>query len=268
MYISFTNCYFVNSTGTAIQANNSVISLFETNHFINNTGKEGGALSLLESRLHLNNNSTTFFDRNKANYGGVIFATPLYSNITLAYSTTLPLCTLGLPSYGINTSTDFNVLVNVTVYSDTQALYTGNTIFYGAFEHCLYMSLTNDGTSTSLVQTNLQELLFPSHYIYSVPSNLILCGASQFENRVVLSTYPGANFNLSIKTVGESYANILPVLIREKLCVDDSRKCKLDYLSELRYGVGKELVTTDCNNITYSVHALSKKIFLDIQIHQ
>ncbi len=153
VYISFTNCYFVNSTGTAIQANNSVISLFETNHFINNTGKEGGALSLLESRLHLNNNSTTFFDRNKANYGGVIFATPLYSNITLAYSTTLPLCTLGLPSYGINTSTDFNVLVNVTVYSDTQALYTGNTIFYGAFEHCLYMSLTNDGTSTSLVQT-------------------------------------------------------------------------------------------------------------------
>ena len=176
VFISFTNCYFANSTGTAIQANNSVISLFETNQFINNTGKEGGAISLLESRLHLNNNSTTFFDRNKANYGGVIFATPLYSYITLAYSATLPLCTLGLPSYGINTSTDFNILVNVTVYSDTQALYTGNTIFYGAFERCFYMSLVNDtfawGLPTSMVQTNLRGLLFPSQYIYSVPSNL------------------------------------------------------------------------------------------------
>ena len=272
VYISFTNCYFANSTGTAIQANHSVISLFETNHFINNTGKEGGALSLLESRLHLNNNSTTFFDHNKANYGGVIFATPLYSYITIVYSKTLPLCTLGLPSYEINTSTDFNILLNVTLYSGTDALYTGNTIFYGAFERCLYnMSLVDDGTSTSLDQTNLQGLLFPSHYMYSIPSSLILCGKSPFENRAVLSTYPGANFNLSIKTVGESYANILPVLIREKLCVEysnDSRKCKLDYLSELRYGVGKELVTTDCNNITYSVHALPKKIFLEIQIHQ
>ncbi len=271
VYISFTNCYFANSTGTAIQANHSVISLFETNHFINNTGKEGGALSLLESRLHLNNNSTTFFDHNKANYGGVIFATPLYSYITIVYSKTLPLCTLGLPSYEINTSTDFNILLNVTLYSGTDALYTGNTIFYGAFERCLYMSLVDDGTSTSLDQTNLQGLLFPSHYMYSIPSSLILCGKSPFGNRAVLLTYSGANFNLSIKTVGKSYGNILPVLIREKLCVvyfNDSRKCKLDYLSELRYGAGKQLITTDCNNITYSVHALPKKIFLEIEIHQ
>ncbi len=194
VFISFTNCYFANSTGTAIQANNSVISLFETNQFINNTGKEGGALSLLESRLHLNYNSTTFFDRNKANYGGVIFATPYYS---YGNDRKIPFCTLGLPSYGINTSTDFNLIVNITLYSDTQALYTGNTIFYGAFERCLYVSLVNDafawGLPTSMVQTNLQELLFPSQYIYSVPSNLILCGKSPFENRAVLSTYSGAN---------------------------------------------------------------------------
>ena len=139
----------------------------------NNTGKEGGALSLLESRLHLNSNSTTVFDRNKANYGGVIFATPYYSYADLK---DFPLCTLGLPNYGINVSTDFKVLVNISVYSDTQALYTGNTIFYGAFEQCLHVSFVTERYDL-LVQTNLQGVLFPSQYI---PSSLILCGASRF----------------------------------------------------------------------------------------
>ncbi len=140
----------------------------------NNTGKEGGALSLLESRLHLNNNSSTVFERNKANYGGVIFATPYYSYYETQKN--FPLCTLGLPNYGINVSTDFKVLVNISVYSDTQALYTGNTIFYGAFEQCLHVSFVTERYDL-LVQTNLQGVLFPSQYI---PSSLILCGASRF----------------------------------------------------------------------------------------
>ena len=61
VFVSFSNCLFLNSVGSALQATDSVVSLLNTNYFVNNTGKEGGGLSLYKSRLHLNKNSETTY---------------------------------------------------------------------------------------------------------------------------------------------------------------------------------------------------------------
>ena len=112
--------------GTALQAEASSIRFLGSNQFIQNTGREGGAISLLKSRLHLDQSSTTTLKSNKADYGGGLFATPIRDENTQTLT-----CSLSLSQYNKYYELDISFS-----FTNNSALYGGNSIFYGIFTQC------------------------------------------------------------------------------------------------------------------------------------
>ena len=265
---SFSNCDFLNSKGSALQAIDSVVCLLNTNYFMNNTGKEGGGLSLIRSRLYINENSTTILSNNTADYGGGLFATPLYFSWHDKPAPYYPMCTLGVAEYNATVQ-------NITVYFGYNTAQYGDSVFYGAFSHC-YVSTDcskhdcNDFTFANASLLSLFTFSSRSAFEFStIPTNLLICetdGSSH--NNATVHIYPGANFNISYRVVGE-YQMIAPVVLTAKLCNDYNQTvCMNDYQSEYPYGADQQLATYECSNITYKVHSLQKKVYLDVKINR
>ena len=276
VYASFSDCLFSSSVGTAIQANESVISLNYKNIFINNAGKEGGALSLIKSRLHLCNNSKTIIENNSAEYGGGIFATPLQFLVKQGFFSTstkstgwLTLCTLSLPTYDIK-----NLNITFELKSNT-AFYKGSSIFYGTYSQCCvspnsgkykYISQDFAFINTSLINLFTISSSISDLDVSSIATSLLAC-----ENNVSMrvNTYPGAEFNISVRTTGK-YTTIPPVVVTGRLCYGYQKSfpnvCEHDYQSELHSGGGKQLATYECRNITFSIHGLQQVAHLEIRV--
>ena len=266
VFASFSDCQFINSAGTAIHTNESVISLFGKNSFKGNTGIEGGALSLIKSRLHLNENSTTVIKSNRADYGGGMFATPFFVKPTIGIPRSCALCTISLPIYDSSLK---NLNISLEFHSNT-AKY-GNSIFYGAFSQCCVSPDCNhhkciDNEFAFINTSLLANFSFKSgHDLSSIATKLLTRDSRN------ISTYPGAEFNISVRTSGE-YRSIPPVVVTGRLCYDCHESspdvCEHDYQSELHSGAGKQLVTQIYRNITYSIHSLQKKACLEIKVDQ
>ena len=269
IFAGFSDCTFLNSLGSSLQATISVVSLYNQNQFINNTGKEGGALSLIQSRLHLNEYSTTIVSNNRAEYGGGLYATAIFHNI----------CTLSLPAYY---SDQLNIKVKFT---NNTAYYSGDSVFYGLFSNCyvfpncMTTNLRCNNNGFAFINYTLSMISMftftPKSVtgITSIPTSLLTCCGNK-NNTVTIRTYPGAHFNISFKTTHERNMKVAPVRVTEKLCYNyrtlssKTVVCSRDYKSdhELLYGGGKMLATRECNNITYSVHSLKEKVYIEIRI--
>ena len=276
VFASFSNCLFLNSVGSALQATDSVVSLLDANYFVSNTGKEGGGLSLIRSRLHLNENSATIFLNNTADYGGGLFGTPSFVKTLVPFldeSLTCPLCSLSLKEYSLA------VNLNLTVYfADNTARYSGNSIFYGTFSHCCVSpdcSMYECSEEYSFIQNSSLVNLFTfssqsAFELSTIPNNLLVCDSASMKknNYMTVYTFPGANFNISLRVEGE-YLEIPPVLLTAKLCNDYNRTvCMNDYQSEYPYGAYQQLATHQCSNITYKVHSIQEKVYLEIRINR
>ena len=278
-FVSFSDCHFINSVGAAIQANESVIGFFGKNSFEGNTGKEGGALSLLESRLHLNENSTTIIKSNSAYYGGGIFATPLFvkpmmGDLTSSIPRSCALCTFSLPIYDLSLKR-----LNISLeFQNNTALYGtlyGTSIFYGAFSQCCvspdcnrHMCIDADFffINTSLI--NFFTYLSKSSLdLSSLATKLLTC---EDNDRAIINTFPGAEFNISLRATGAKHMVTAPVAVTERLCYNynwsSPHVCERDYQSELHSGAGKQLATQKCRNITYSIRSLLKTTYLEIRV--
>ena len=272
MFAGFYNCNFRNSVGTALQAKNSVVGVHGTNFFSNNIGTEGGAISLLESRLHLGINSTTIVDLNEAHYGAGIFASPIYSKVNDVSS---PICSLSLPDY--NSTDSILGLGIVFKFIQNNALFGGNSIFFGAFTQCYVPLFMIEGKikSYQFLNTSLLQLFstFPnsSSDISSLNTDLYPCTNSFNATMMKVSTFPGANFNISLKTKGE-FPFTPAAVVSGRLCYNyqqlvadsDEHRCDQDYVNELRSG--EQIVTHECSNVTYSVHSERKVVYLEIRI--
>ena len=81
-----------------------------------------------------------------------------------------------------------------------------------------------------------------------------------------IHTYPGANFNISLRVDG-AYGKVAPVILTARLCSDFGQTvCMNDYQSEYPYGADQQLATQECSNITYKVHSLQKIVYLEVWI--
>ena len=68
------NSKFIDSTVSAVEAHNSMVAISGTVVFKNNTGSNGGALSMYNSQLYFYDNSNVYFENNKATgMGGAIY---------------------------------------------------------------------------------------------------------------------------------------------------------------------------------------------------
>ena len=273
VFATFSNCHFMRSLGTALQATESVVSLFKEIYFINNTGKEGGGISLTNSRLKLNYNSTTIFINNRADYGGGLFATPAqFENpLQIGSSNVLRkcnLCTLSLATYNL---TELN---NITVkFANNTSKYSGDSVFYGAFSNCCAMitKKCKHCDKYAFIKTDLASIFSVASKtkadISSIARSLRAC---EGKNKSI-ETFPGAAFNVSVRTKGE-YTETAAVTVKVKLCHTINRKsqgvytCGHDHPNELHYGAGKQVVTSQCSNLTFSVQSLQKKVYLELGI--
>ena len=287
--LGFLDCSFLNSVGTTIMANDSFVNLYGENRFINNTGTEGGAISLIRSSLHLTKNSKTVIKDNKANYGGGLFAIPTtfdsmdrqfcldtwYCTITLnEFNLSLPLCSLGLPSYGTFANHYPNSNISIELIGNS-ANVAGDSIFYGSFSQC-FMSVFNClgivcKQNYMFVNNSLFESIALSTddtSLFSMPNKLHTCKQT-FTSNSTIRTFPGAVFNISIRTVGEYPNTQVPsVVVVGRLCNYhlNPQICEYDYENELRFGIKKQIVAQSCSNITYSIHGSQGIASLEIRV--
>ena len=272
VFVSFSNCMFSNSVGSALQATDSVVSLLSINRFVNNSGKLGGGLSLIRSRLHLNENSVTDFSNNKADYGGGLFALP--DNVEFMINDKLvlyPLCRLSLKMY------DLTKLKLTVYFANNTAQSSGHSVFYGPFSHCyvapdcLIQKYKCNSHGFAFIRKSLANLFtFASRSVFeltTVPNSLLIYNVNGTDSsKAAVYTYPGANFNVSFRTEGEYLAQT-PVILTATLCNNLSlTPCVNDFQSEYPYGADQQLATYECSNITYKVHSLRRKVFLEIRI--
>ena len=287
--LGFLDCSFLNSVGTTIMANDSFINLYGENRFINNTGTEGGAISLIRLSLHLTKSSTTVIRDNKADYGGGLFAIPTtfdlmdwqfcldtwYCTITLSeFNLSLPLSSVGLPSYDTFTNHYPNSNISIELIGNS-ANVAGDSIFYGSFSQC-FMSVFNClGTVCRQTYVFVNNSLFESialstddTSLFSMPDKLHTCKQT-FSSNSTIRTFPGAVLNISIRTVG-GYPNtqVPSVVVVGRLCnfYSNPQTCEYDYENELRFGIKKQIVAQSCSNITYNIHGRQGIAFLEIRV--
>ena len=204
-FVTLDNCIFLKSKGTAVKANNSVIIMESVNEFSENTGQEGGGLSLIESRIRLMPNSTTTLFGNKADYGGGIFAIPVnYTSTVQSVEQHFVLCTLILPTYNMTLLKKMNI--NIKLENNT-AHVAGDSIFNGAYGGCYSVSRGVDFPIFSFVNENLLNVFdvkWRSQFeIASLPTKLCTCGR-KFEQciKTQVNVFPGEIFNISLVALG------------------------------------------------------------------
>ena len=273
--VTLDNCIFVKSKGTAVRANNSVITLEGVNEFSENTGREGGGLSLVESRIRLMPNSTTTLFGNKADYGGGIFAIPVnYRNTVQLYPVVkqnFVLCTLILPTDNMTLLKKMNIKIKL---ENNTAHVAGDSIFNGAYDGCYFVrgfkypiTLIFRFFNENLL--NVFDVKRSSQFeIASLPTKLCTCGRKSEQCiKTQVNVFPGEIFNISLVALGKLNGTT-PVFVAGRTCLHYSNfsKCNHDYQSEIGHGGGEQPLSRVCTNISYSVNSPGDKVDIEIKI--
>ena len=265
-FVTLRNCSFSKSKGTAVRANNSLITMEGVNVFSENTGRVGGGLSLIKSRIKFMPNSTTTLFENAADYGGGIFAIPV--NVTskvVQLSNYSALCTLSLPTYNMTLLKTMNIIIKL---ENNTAHFAGDSIFDGAYEGCYFAREVDTPITKEKLINSLDIKWISQSELSSLPSRLCTCGRKHEQCTITnVDAFPGEIFNISLVAVGE-LNGITPVFVAGRTCLHDSNSsdCKHDYESEIGHGGGEQPLSRVCTNISYSVNSPRDKVALEITI--
>ena len=270
--VTLDNCIFLKSKGTAVRANKAIITLEGVNEFSENTGQEGGVLSLVESRIHLRPNSTTTLFGNKADYGGGIFAIPVnYTKTVQLVKQNFVLCTLILPTYNMTLLKKMNIKIKL---ENNTAHFAGDSIFNGAYDGCYFVRGLDyrNAPIFSFVNENLLnvfDIKWSSQFeIASLPTKLCTCGRKSKQCiKTQVNVFLGEIFNISLVALGKLNGTT-PVFVAGRTCLHYSNfsKCNHDYQSEIDHGGGEQPLFKTCTNISYSVNGPKDKVDMEIRI--
>ena len=272
-FVTLNNCIFLKSKGTAVRANDySIITLEGVNEFSENTGQEGGGLSLVESRIRLRPNSTTTLFGNKADYGGGIFAIPVnYTRTVQLVEQNLVLCTLSLPTDNMTLLKKMNIKIKL---ENNTAHVAGDSIFNGAYDGCYFVRGLGclNPPILRFVKENLLNVFDPKSSsqfeIASLPTKLCTCGRKSEQCiKTQVNVFPGEIFNISLVALGRLNGTT-PVFVAGRTCLHYSNfsKCNHDYQSEIGHGGGEQPLSRVCTNISYSVNSPRDKVDTEIRI--
>ena len=286
-YFTLQNCVFASSYGTGLKALNSVVRVKGTNTFVNNRGKSGGGLNLLQSRVLLMPYSTTLFTGNQADYGGGIFAVTIqlptkYKKTTFktskATNEPLNLCTLSLPTEYYNPLHYQNISV---LLKQNSAYYAGDSVFGGDYNKCRWLC---NSTRKSITGCKYKQKEFgrtiPDYLqvadsrsrseISSTPTKLCTCTEPQKCDDIQLTAFPGQTFNVSLVALGELDGTTNAVVSGTMCEVYPKSKqttCEHDFKNDIGYGQRMQTLSRNCTNVTYTVNSSERVEYIEVKIN-
>ena len=219
VYINGENNYFINITGSIIEAYNSDIHLNGTLLFYNNKASHGAAIRL-DSLSHLfihKSTNATFINNSAFFFGGAI-----YSQISRNLPMINPLCTIQVASKNISQ------LKAKMSFKENNAKLAGNSIYVSPLYDCkqLYMK-----------KVNLSELYMKLFHfqgnkthleISSVAVSAYHCSINNnTSNNQTIQVYPGQTITVGLKAYdlngNPTYAEILTRLTKKIYKIDNYR---------------------------------------------
>ena len=213
--ISVKDCKFIGNYGSSIQLYFSQVKFIGYNVFKQNRAFDGGALSLLHSRIIIPSNSQIDFTGNHAErVGGAIFVRGLQKSLTIEATER---CFYELPS--VQNVEDLAALNSTLNFYNNTADIGGEDIYGAPLKHPCYVSEKRNVHSHKVAKANvfrfhsLSEKYFSS--ISSDPERVCLCdeqGTPRCANMSYIiqqqTRFPGEKFNVSAVLVGDEFGTV------------------------------------------------------------
>ena len=249
--VTFSNCVFEDNIGTAIAADNSVITFKGNVIFRNNTGVNGGVLQFSDSSIvKLDKQTSVSFINNHAQYfGGAIYIGGTESILPNT------LCFFQVPL----TSEGHEIHLH---FENNTAIY-GGTVVYGssidtnimtnglscAFFFDTLFNLTNTGLDPSVVSSDPIGVCFCTNDIPAECSN-------KTNRKRSVTVYPGQTFNVSAITVGQRGGTVTGVIYAHV----EHGNATVDSMQELQAVDSYD----DCKSLSYTVFTSAKLVTLSL----
>ena len=215
------DCNLTKSQSTAVRGYNSVIIVDGQNYLRNNSGYDGGALSLHKSILLLMPNSRTIISGNSAFYGGGIYATPIEPDFSKAG--------IGINSFCTITRLTTNRYSKYSIdFRENQAVSSGHSIFGGRYSNCTY-NCTGRGHCQNIPDNSRFDYEHLPQYISVTPysngskltevsspaDRICLCEKNKPTNhcsRTTSTLFSGQVLNISLIALGELNGSTIVVV--------------------------------------------------------
>ena len=261
--ISFANCQFKNNNISGLLAEKSNVFFEGENIFYNNSGVRGGAIFLLYSYLYPRlNTKISFVDNRASEVGGAIYIkedlSP-YGNYPCPIRPDIP---LGMP---------YNETGIVFEFVNNSARDAGASIYGGYFDTCntfsykvIYLPASSSPSDTSSefnAILNFTNNRSEVSEISSDPIGVCFCDGSLqncTEKLRSITTFPGAQFNVTVVTVGQENGFVKGVV----------RAAFRN--SSLHHSLGKlqdsQSVDRYCTNLTYRVLSKNSVEYLELTV--
>ena len=280
--VQFHNCSFSHNSGTGVSASASRLFFLGSTTFQNNTGENGGALSLcLDSTIFLHPNTDVYFLGNHANSagGGIYLQQDCIPNQISCFFQ--PVRPYYMP---LSSTPELNISMH---FANNTAGRAGDALYGGHVDICTWtkQSIAYDDVyqphqlagffvsfkgfnnfDSALNSSEFHEFalgfgIFDLFFhlenqpglspISSDPIGVCLCAAdSQLEcNRTneVISVYPGANFNVTAVVVGQRIGVVPGVVIAN---LKDPDVITVSRIVELQ---GSQSVGKECTQLNYTI---------------
>ena len=268
------DCLFINNRGTPIQRQYGTLFVSGNNTFANNTGFQGGAMSLIASQLYLFNNTILAFQNNHAiDVGG-----GMYVQKKTSTGVTVPQCFYQVPSEPeLVDSLDIQLLF-VSNSADR-----GGSQIYGAAlrDDCTIVESNSDVPSTSVEKFkeyfyfNTSQLDSTDSQISSDPKRVCLCNTTNGDPIQVCASvehifvpnrllYPGETFNVSAVVVGDEFGTLSSTVYANLISIWNHQVISLGKLQD-----SQTVYYQQCSNLTYSVHFdLNTQVSVVLKVNQ
>jgi len=205
------DCLFDANYGPNILRLFSVDAEFKGNStFSNNIETIGGALSMVDSFIFLNNGTTIgFFNNTSLDRGGAILIEGSVYPTTYGVLLSYPACTYQLP---------LDVLVPITlqvslIFENNSAVYGGDNIFGAALQGDCSLQLNAEPFSYQIQDQIFEFRTESPSPVSGIPRRVCLCAEGQrlqcahdtfnFIKNIAVS--PGEKFNVSLAVVGDDF---------------------------------------------------------------
>ena len=251
--IHLKDCEFISNFGSPVQSYFSEITFEGYNVFKQNIALNGGALTLLHSRIIIPDNTQIDFMENHAErVGGAIYVRGLPKSFNIE---TTERCFYQLPS-ARNNSEECLAKINSSLNFFNNSANNGGEDIYGApLKHSCYVSVTEKVKGYEIAKTNIFRFYsLPEEYYSSIssdPQRVCLCdkhGIPQCANVSYIiqeqTRFPGEKFNVSAVLVGDEFGTVSGTIYATLLPNERSLNQQL-----------QEVSFKKCSLLEYSIHA-------------
>ena len=248
--VSIDDCMFTDNLGTPIELSYGNLFVSGNTTFANNTGFQGGALSLIYSQLHLANNTLITFQNNLAiDVGGAMYIQKLpapQSPIECFYQ--------------VPKNTNITTLKIILLFGSNKAGRGGDQI-YGAALHdnCVIEEVCSDTSCNSVDEFekyfHFDQTASNFSRVSSDPERVCLCNSNgepmcasiDYILPIPEERFPGEKFNVSAVVVGNEFGTLSGTVYASFLYGHSSTLGILEDSQTVSY--------YQCNNLTYSLHS-------------